>query len=69
MSTPREQVFADIVSELKINGQASIRGFGTFSVRPTAARQGRNPATGEAIQIAAGHKVAFKPAKALKEII
>lgn len=66
--TPKEQVFADIVSELKINGQATIRGFGSFTVNPTAARQGRNPRTGEVIQIPAGHRVSFKPAKALKEL-
>lgn len=66
--TPKEEVFADIVSELEKNGHATIRGFGSFTVKPTAARQGRNPATGEIIQIPAGHRISFKPAKALKEL-
>jgi DNA-binding protein HU-beta len=65
----REQVIADIVAELKINGSVNIRGFGTFTVKPTAARVGRNPRTGEPVQIESGHKIAFKAAKALKEII
>lgn len=65
--TPKEQAIADIISELKINGQATLRGFGTFKIKAMAERQGRNPATGESITIPAKNKVAFTPAKALKE--
>ncbi len=69
MKTPKEQVFADITAELKINGQASVKGFGKFTVIERAARPGRNPRTGEAVQIEAKRVVKFTPAKALKEII
>lgn len=68
MLTPRDQVIADLIAELQINGTVKLKGFGTFTVKPTAARQGRNPRTGEPVQIAASHKIAFKPAKNLKEM-
>jgi DNA-binding protein HU-beta len=42
-------------------------GFGTFEVRDTKARQGRNPSTGTTIDIPAGKKVGFKVGKALKD--
>lgn len=44
-------------------------GFGTFSVKETAARTGRNPKTGEEIKIPAGKRVAFKASKELKEVL
>ena len=44
-------------------------GFGTFSVRERAARTGRNPRTGEEIEIAAARLPAFKPGKALKDAL
>ena len=44
-------------------------GFGNFEVRERAARMGRNPQTGEEIQIAAGKVPAFKPRKALKDAV
>lgn len=47
----------------------SLIGFGTFSQRQRAARVGKNPQTGEAIQIAASKTVAFKPGKGLKEAV
>lgn len=47
--------------------QVSLVGFGTFSVRERAARQGRNPRTGEAIAIPASKNAAFKAGKALKD--
>ena len=46
-----------------------INGLGIFQVRSRAARLGRNPATGEQIQIKASKKVAFRPAKDLKEAV
>ena len=46
-----------------------INGLGIFQVRSRAARLGRNPATGEQIQIKAGKKIAFRPAKELKEAV
>ena len=47
--------------------EVTINGFGKFSVKSTPARTGRNPRTGEAIEIAAGRKVSFSPAKGLKD--
>jgi integration host factor subunit beta len=44
-----------------------IRGFGAFSLHERKARTGRNPKTGEAVEIPARHKVHFKPGKALRE--
>ena len=50
------------------NEAVKIAGFGTYKVAKRKARIGRNPRTGEQIQIAASQKVKFLPAKALKEI-
>jgi DNA-binding protein HU-beta len=47
----------------------AIPGFGTFSVRDRAARTGRNPRTGEEIQIKASKVPAFKPGKTLKDAV
>lgn len=49
------------------DGAVRLHGFGTFRLRPVAARRGRNPRTGEAIDIPAGWRVMFRPAKALRE--
>lgn len=58
----------DLISdELASGGEVSIAGFGKFSVSNRAARQGRNPATGETIQIAASKSAKFSPAKGLKD--
>ncbi|MEL7452015.1 MAG: HU family DNA-binding protein, partial [Pseudomonadota bacterium] len=48
--------------------QVAIAGFGTFVAKTRGAREGRNPATGEKIQIAEKTSAAFKPATALKDI-
>ena len=57
-----------ILSCLKGDEQVKIAGFGTYKVAKRKARVGRNPRTGEQIQIAASQKVKFLPAKALKEM-
>jgi len=57
-----------ILSCLKNDEQVKIAGFGTYKVAKRKARVGRNPRTGESIQIAASQKVKFLPAKALKEM-
>ncbi len=49
--------------------KVQLVGFGTFEVRERKAREGRNPATGETIKIAAQKVPAFKPGKALKDKI
>ena len=61
--------FSTVQETLKQNDKVQIPGFGSFEVRERAARQGRNPHTGEAIEIAAAKVPAFKPGKALKDAI
>ena len=56
-----------IAHELAKGGDITLKGFGKFSVKETAAREGRNPKTGASIQIAAGKKVSFKASSSLKE--
>ena len=62
-----EAVFDGITNGMKNGDKVSIAGFGQFESRYRAARQGRNPATGETIQIAAKNAPAFKAAKGLKD--
>jgi DNA-binding protein HU-beta len=59
----------NIVKHLKKGERIRIGGLGILQVRKRAARMGRNPATGEAIQIKASKKVAFRASKELKEAI
>jgi len=61
--------FEAITSALKKGDTVTLVGFGTFSVRDRAARTGRNPRTGEAIQIKASKSPGFKAGKALKDAI
>ena len=64
------KAFTEVVSnELKKGEKIQLVGFGTFEVAERAAREGRNPATGEAMQIAAAKAPKFKPGKALKDMI
>ncbi|VAW92379.1 DNA-binding protein HU-beta [hydrothermal vent metagenome] len=58
-----------VTNTLKNGDQVTLVGFGTFSVRPRAARQGRNPRTGEPINIPASNNPAFKAGKALKDAV
>ena len=58
-----------ITGTLKNGGSVSLVGFGTFSVKARAARMGRNPRTGEAIQIAASNVPGFKAGKGLKDAV
>lgn len=60
----------DIVTDaLKKGDQVVLTGFGTFLVRKREARSGRNPRTGEVIQIDASNVPAFKAGKALKDAV
>ena len=59
-------VFETIMKDCKRSGEIQIPGFGKFSVRKRAARMGRNPKTGESMQIKASKSVGFKPAAAFK---
>jgi DNA-binding protein HU-beta len=58
-----------ITDALKKGDTVSLVGFGTFSVRERAARDGRNPRTGETIKIKASKNPAFKAGKALKDAV
>ncbi len=60
-------VFDAIGDALAKGESVSLIGFGTFSVKERAAREGRNPRTGEVVKIAASKAPAFKAGKALKE--
>ncbi|OEF97291.1 DNA-binding protein [Vulcanibacillus modesticaldus] len=62
-----DAVFASISESLQNGEKVQIIGFGNFEVRERAARKGRNPQTGEEIEIPASKVPAFKPGKALKE--
>ena len=64
-----DAVIETISSSLKSGSQVTIVGFGTFLVRERSARTGRNPRTGETIQIQASKAPAFKPGKALKDAL
>jgi DNA-binding protein HU-beta len=58
-----------LAGHLKDGTKIRIGGLGIFQVRERPARMGRNPATGEQIQIKASKKIAFRPAKELKDSI
>ena len=64
------EAFVDTVTRaLKKGDQVSIVGFGSFAVKSRAARQGRNPKTGETITISASKVPGFKAGKALKDAV
>ena len=58
-----------MTAHLKSGARIRISGIGTLEVRKREARTGRNPATGETMQIPASKKVALRPAKELKEAV
>ncbi|MGB0636161.1 MAG: HU family DNA-binding protein [Gammaproteobacteria bacterium] len=64
-----DSVIDTITGSLKSGDQVTLVGFGTFMVRDRAARSGRNPQTGETIQIKASKAPAFKAGKALKDAV
>ena len=57
----------DVVQSLLDGKRVNVFGLGTFEVRATKEKMGRNPKTGESIKIPAGRKVVFKTAKGLKD--
>ena len=60
----------DVITEaLKDEGKLAIPSLGTFELRERAARTGKNPRTGEKVEISAKRVPAFKPAKALKDAV
>ena len=68
-----EQMLNDLIAlltqHLKKGDRIRMAGLGILQVRNRPARMGRNPATGEAIKIKASRKIAFRPAKELKESV
>lgn len=62
-----EAVFEAITEALQSGDKVQLVGFGNFEVRERSARKGRNPQTGEEIEIAASKVPTFKPGKALRE--
>ena len=64
-----DDLVVTVTKHLKKGARVRIGGLGILQVRKRAARMGRNPATGEAIKIKASKKVAFRPAKELKEAV
>ncbi len=64
-----EAMISAITTSAKSGDSVALNGFGQFKVKDTPARQGRNPATGETIDIAAAKKLTFAPAKAVKDLL
>lgn len=64
-----DAVFDSVMDSLARGEKVQIIGFGNFEVRERSARKGRNPQTGEEIEIPASKVPAFKPGKALKDIV
>jgi DNA-binding protein HU-beta len=64
-----ESVLDTITNALKAGDSVNLVGFGSFAVKERAARTGRNPQTGAAINIAASKAPVFKPGKALKDTL
>ncbi len=64
-----ELVFDSIIESLKRGEKIELRGFGSFRLRQRNERKGRNPKTGEAVNVPAKRVAYFKPGKELKELI
>ena len=63
-------LFFEVIAESLGKGEkVKIQGFGNFSVRQKGARKGRNPQTGERMEISARRVVYFKPSPALREVL
>ncbi|MGG2091260.1 HU family DNA-binding protein [Bacillus sp. S13(2024)] len=74
ISTKETEILVDTVLDTikgltAEDGELRLTNFGTFEVRERAARKGRNPQTGEEIEIEASKAPAFKPAKAFKDTV
>ena len=64
-----DAVLSNVTTALKQGDQVTLVGFGTFEVRSRKARTGRNPQTGEEIEIKASKSPTFKAGKALKDAV
>ena len=68
-ATALDDVLAAITNGVSNDGKVQIVGFGTFTKKNRAARTGRNPRTGESIDIDASTTVGFKAGKGLKDLL
>jgi DNA-binding protein HU-beta len=64
-----DAVFAGIVEAARKGEEVNLTGFGKFKVKDSPARQGRNPSTGEPMEIAASKKLSFSAAKPVKDAL
>src|SRR5580765_6710172 len=64
-----DQLFDSVIKALKSGDKLAVRGFGSFRVRQRNARVGRNPKTGEKVEVPAKRVPYFKPGKELKDLI
>ena len=64
-----DDIFKDIVDAAASGAEVSLPGFGKFKVKATPEREGRNPANGEKIKIAASKKLTFSSAKSVKDLL
>src|SRR5271165_2527773 len=64
-----EDIFKDILDSAASGAEVSLSGFGKFKVKVTPGREGRNPASGEKIRIAASRKLTFSSAKSVKDLL
>ncbi len=64
-----KSVIRNIVKHLKEDGKVSVSGLGVFRVKDTRPRMGRNPKTGESVQVPAGKRVGFRAGRKLKNYI
>ena len=64
-----DDIFKDIVDAAASGAEVSLPGFGKFKVKATPQREGRNPANGEKIKIAASKKLTFSSAKSVKDLL
>jgi DNA-binding protein HU-beta len=69
MNQIMEDLITTLTKNLKKGNRVRIAGFGIVQVKKRAARMGRNPKTGETMQIPAKKKIAFRAAKELKEAV
>ena len=64
-----DDILKDIVNEAANGAEVSLPGFGKFKVKATPEHEGRNPASGEKIKIAASKKLTFSSAKSAKDLL
>lgn len=64
-----DAVTSAITAAAKTGDSVALAGFGQFKVKDSPAREGRNPATGKPISIAASRKLTYTPAKAVKDLL